>query len=137
MLNYCLFVFLMVFNASFNNISVIAWRSILLVEVTGGPGENHRPVASHLQTLSHNVVHLALIWSRFELTTSVVIDTDCIVSCKSNYHTITATTAPFAILLFYTICINYKFVFPMQPKDKISNARSNFTTDQMYTIILK
>jgi hypothetical protein len=33
-------------------------------------------------------------WSRFELTTSVVIATDCIDSCKSNYHTITATTAP-------------------------------------------
>jgi hypothetical protein len=33
-------------------------------------------------------------WSRFELTTSVVIGTDCIGSWKSNYHTITATTAP-------------------------------------------
>ena len=34
-------------------------------------------------------------WSRFELTTSVVIGTDCIAigSCKSKYHTITATTA--------------------------------------------
>ena len=32
-------------------------------------------------------------WSRFELTTSVVIGTDCRGSCKSNYHTITATTA--------------------------------------------
>jgi len=32
-------------------------------------------------------------WSRFELTTSVVIGTNCIGSCKSNYHTITATTA--------------------------------------------
>ena len=28
-------------------------------------------------------------WSRFKLTTSVVIGTDCIGSCKSNYHTIT------------------------------------------------
>jgi hypothetical protein len=40
----------MVFNASFNNISVISWQSVLLVEVTGGPGvpgENHRPAASH------------------------------------------------------------------------------------------
>jgi len=46
----------MVFNATFNNISVISWRSVLLVEETGGPGENHRPVASHSQTLSHNVV---------------------------------------------------------------------------------
>ena len=33
-------------------------------------------------------------WSRIEPTTSVVIGTDCIGSCKSNYHTITATTAP-------------------------------------------
>jgi hypothetical protein len=33
-------------------------------------------------------------WRRFELTTSVVIGTDCIGSCKSNYHTITATTFP-------------------------------------------
>ena len=33
-------------------------------------------------------------WSKFELTTSVVIGTDCIGSCKSNYHMITATTAP-------------------------------------------
>jgi hypothetical protein len=54
----------MVFNATFNNISVISLRSVLLVEETGGPGENHRPVASHWQTLSHNVVYFALIESR-------------------------------------------------------------------------
>jgi hypothetical protein len=53
-----MFACLMVFNASFNNISVISWWSVLLMEETG---ENHRPVASHWQTLSHNVVHLALI----------------------------------------------------------------------------
>ena len=51
----------MVFNTTLNNISVISWWSVLLVEETGGPGENHQPVASHGQTLSHNVVHLALI----------------------------------------------------------------------------
>ena len=32
---------LMVFNVTFNNISVIAWRSVLLLEETGIPGENH------------------------------------------------------------------------------------------------
>jgi hypothetical protein len=32
-------------NATFNNISVISWQSVLLVEETGVPGENHRPVA--------------------------------------------------------------------------------------------
>ena len=38
---------IMVFNATFNNISVISWQSVLLVEETGVPGENHRPVISH------------------------------------------------------------------------------------------
>ena len=37
----------MVFNATFNNISVISFRSVLLVEETGVPGENHRHGASH------------------------------------------------------------------------------------------
>ncbi len=46
----------MVLNATFNNISVILWFSVLLGEETGGPRENHRPVASYQQTLSHNVV---------------------------------------------------------------------------------
>jgi hypothetical protein len=36
-----MFVCLVVFNATFNNISVISWLSVLLVEETGGPGENH------------------------------------------------------------------------------------------------
>jgi hypothetical protein len=30
-----------VFNATFNNISVILWLSVLLVEETGISGENH------------------------------------------------------------------------------------------------
>jgi hypothetical protein len=36
-------------------------------------------------------VHLA--WAGFEFTTLVVIDTDCISNCKSNYHTITTMMA--------------------------------------------
>ena len=43
-------------TANFNNISVITWRSVLLMEETRVPGENHRPAASYWQTLSHNVV---------------------------------------------------------------------------------
>ena len=31
----------MVFNANFNNISVISWQSVLLVEDIGIPRENH------------------------------------------------------------------------------------------------
>jgi len=36
-----LFLTVMAFNVTFNNISVISCRSVLLVEVTGVPGENH------------------------------------------------------------------------------------------------
>ena len=34
----------------------ISWWSVLLVVEKRVPGENHRPVASHWQTCSHNVV---------------------------------------------------------------------------------
>jgi hypothetical protein len=43
----------MVFNTTFNNISVISWWSVFLVEETEILGENHRPAASHW-------VHLAM-----------------------------------------------------------------------------
>ena len=46
----------MFFNATFNNISIISWRSVVLGEETRGPGENQRPAPSQSQTLSHNVV---------------------------------------------------------------------------------
>ena len=36
--------------------SFITCQSVLLVDETGVPGENHRPVASHCQTLSHIAV---------------------------------------------------------------------------------
>jgi hypothetical protein len=37
----------MVVNAIFNNLSVILQQLVLLVEETGVPAENHRPVARH------------------------------------------------------------------------------------------
>jgi hypothetical protein len=33
-------------NTTFNNISVISWRSVLMEEIRV-PGENHHPVTSH------------------------------------------------------------------------------------------
>jgi hypothetical protein len=38
-------------------------------------------------------VHLT--WEGFELTTLVIIGTDCTGSWKANYHTITTTTTPY------------------------------------------
>ena len=55
------------------------------MEETGVPEENHQPVASNWETLSHNVV---VSTSRLELATYGMIDTD------SNYHTITFPTTP-------------------------------------------
>jgi hypothetical protein len=37
---------IMVFNVTLNNISVILWLSVLLMEETGVPGENYRSAAS-------------------------------------------------------------------------------------------
>jgi hypothetical protein len=34
-------------NTTFNNISVISWQSVLLVEKTRVPAENHWPATSH------------------------------------------------------------------------------------------
>ena len=50
----------MVFNTIFNNISVISWKWVLLVEEIW---ENHQTVASHWQTLYHIMlyrVHLTM-----------------------------------------------------------------------------
>jgi hypothetical protein len=41
------------FNATFSNISVILWSSVLLVQEAG---DYHRPFASYRQTLSYNFV---------------------------------------------------------------------------------
>jgi hypothetical protein len=83
-----------VFNATSNNISVLSWRSVLLVEETELPGENHPPAANHWQIYHIIFYRVDLACMGLELTTLVVIGTDCTGSCKSNYHTITTMMVP-------------------------------------------
>jgi hypothetical protein len=64
----------MVFNTTFNNISVISWQSVLLVEETRLPRENLPEVTNKLYHIKLHRVRLTI--SSIELTTLVVIGTD-------------------------------------------------------------
>ena len=94
-------VWFMMFNDTFYNISVISWRSVSLplMAETGVPWrkKKHRPVESHWQTFTNNVVSSTLHYER-DSNLQLQIGTDCTGSCKSNYYTITTTMAPVSIL---------------------------------------
>ena len=57
-----------------------------------------------------NYIEYNTPWAGFELTTLVVINTDCIGSCKSNYHTITTTT----ILYDFSVSISRLYSYTME-----------------------
>ena len=85
----------MVFNVTFNNISVIGCRSVILLEETGVPRENHRPVVCYGHTLLYCVTSSTPLHERGSNSQLLmVIGSDCTGSCKSYYHAITAQMVP-------------------------------------------
>jgi hypothetical protein len=77
---------------------------IVVVNFIGG--ENHWSVASH--KLYHIMLYrVHFTWTWLELITLVVIGTDCIGSCKSNYNTITTAKAPNSDYIHYQWFVNF------------------------------
>ena len=76
----------MVFNATFNNISVISWRSVLSV-VGGGNRSTRRKPPTCRKSLTTFITPPQERDSKPQ-------DTDYISSDQSNYHTITTTMVP-------------------------------------------
>ena len=98
----------MVFNATFNNISVILWQSVLLVKETAVPGEDHQPATSHLFTCcTHTLCYLGhglrvcILCDDFHHCCSRVIDLFNMTVCRNS-------TLPSPIFFKY-----YKFFLGM------------------------
>ena len=79
---------LMVFNATFNNNSVISWLSVLLVD--------YPEKTTDLSQVTYKIYLIMQYTSSLagSKLASVVIGTDCIGSCKSKYYTIKAMMTP-------------------------------------------
>jgi hypothetical protein len=130
---------IMIFNATFNNISIISWQSALLVEETGVHGGNHWSVASHCETLSHIVASTAPrmnairthnwwlcnasdIWSSCEnliINTSKILVRLIVSQSVNHYHDLNDTHDSYMVMMFnatfnYISIISWQSVLLME-----------------------
>ena len=80
--------------------------------------------------LYHIMYQVQLASAGFKLTTLVVLGTDCIGSCKSNYHTITTTHLLVVYIFVYTksmhtlICRERKYFTSQTTAEKLEASMS-------------
>jgi len=84
----------MAFNATFDNISVISGRTVLLGKETRVSVSKHRSDTNHWQILSH--IEYTSPWARLELTTLVVIGTE---STGRPLYILSILTIAFTVVL--------------------------------------
>ena len=78
------------FQQCFSYVSFIGWWNV------------RKPLTclkSPTNIIAYSCIEYTSPWAEFEPKTLVVIGTDFISSCKSNYHTITATTASQCVII--------------------------------------
>lgn len=105
-----------------NNISVISWRSVLLMEES-----EYMEKTTYLPQVTDIRYHIMLDRVGFELSTLLVIGTYCIDSLKSNFYTITTRMDPLLRCI-----INTQFLrsgtLPLSEKD---NVQGVYSTNQI------
>jgi hypothetical protein len=74
----------MVFSHTFNNISIMSWRSVLLLEETGAPGENQR-------RLYRDILYFTFLFSLFVFVSpagqyNVIWTGACIIILYKKYN---------------------------------------------------
>ena len=88
-------------TSTFSSISAISWRHT---------NDDLTKYFKLKNFITYCCIEYTSPWAGFDLTTSVVISTDCIGSCESNYHMITATTATiFCWRILYDVYVYNNF----------------------------